>query len=98
MIQINLLPEELRRKESLKIALPDIPIKKTLLTAGAILLSTQLLLMVATLYVKWDLASLSHKVTLLRKDNSDILRQKAEIDSTQNRMMEIKGLASRKFH
>jgi hypothetical protein len=97
MIEINLLPEEMRKKESLKISLPDIPIKKTLLAAGAVLLSMQLLLMLGTLYVKIDLAGMTRQVSQLRKDNHEVLRQKAEVEGMQNRMKEVQGLTSRKF-
>ena len=50
MIEINLLPQELRKKESVKIALPDIPIKKTLIIAFGSFFGLQLLFTMVTFY------------------------------------------------
>ena len=97
MIEINLLPEEMRKREAVKIALPDIPIKKTLLVSGAVLLSLQLLLMIGALYVRVDLSSLSRNVSALREQNREVLRQKADIQGMQMRMKEVHALATRRF-
>ena len=97
MIEINLLPEEMRKREAVKIALPDIPIKKTLLASGAVLLTLQFLLMVGALYVRVDLNSLSRNVSGLREQNREVLRQKADIRGMQMRIKEVHTLATRRF-
>jgi len=98
MIQINLLPESLRRKETPRIAMPAIPIKKSLFLVGGAVVLIQLFLTLAALYMRFELVSVDRKITVARQDNREIVKQKAETTGMYNRMKEIRSLTERKFY
>lgn len=98
MIEINLLPEQLRKREKVKIALPEIPIKKTLYALSGGVVALQLLLTLAAVYVRLELASLEKETALLRLQNREIVLQKAEATGIYNRLKEMRALTSRNFY
>lgn len=98
MIEINLLPEELRKKETVKITMPDIPIKKTLfLTAGAVV-GVQLLFTLFTVYLRFDHGRLEGRIASLKESGKEILAQKAETAAIFTRLREIRSVTGRKFN
>lgn len=97
MIEINLLPESLRRKETPRIAMPAIPIKKSLFLFGGIAVLIQLLLTLAAMYMRFELISVDRKITVARQQNRDIVKQKAETTGIYNRLKEMRSLTDRKF-
>ena len=98
MIEINLLPEELRKKETVRITLPEIPIKKTLfITAGSVL-ALQVLFTLFTFYLRFEDAALDHRIAQLKESGKEVLRQKAETTGIHNRLKEARILTNRKFH
>ena len=60
MILINLLPQELRKKETPKIVMPEIPIKKTLIVIGISLAALQVLLSLAAIFFSMREAGVKH--------------------------------------
>jgi hypothetical protein len=98
MIEINLLPESLRRKESPRFAFPVIPIKKSLIVVGAAVAILQIALTSFAFYVRFELISLNRKTDVMKKESREIIRQKGETIGLYNRMKEIRSLTARKFY
>ena len=97
MIEINLLPEELRKKETVKIALPEIPIKKTLLISAGAVLGLQLLFTLFTFYLRFEEGSLGRGIAALKESDKELQRQKSETIGTYNRLKEVRSAVDRKF-
>ena len=98
MILINLLPPELRKKESSKIVLPDIPIKKTLITAAAGVLALQVLLTLAALFFVWRDSAMQSEIDRLSADIKETRSLKSQTVSAQNKLKDIHGLTDKKFY
>ncbi len=98
MIEINLLPEELRKKESIKITLPDIPIKKTLILVFGVFFGLQLLFTMGTFYLRFDSQLTGKQIETLKESNREIERQKSETVGIHNRLKEARALTLRKFY
>ncbi len=98
MIEINLLPESLRRKETARIAMPEIPIKKSLYLVGGAVAVIQILLTLFAFYVQLELISVHRKIAVIEARNKEVVRQKAETVGLTNRMKEIRSLTARKFY
>ncbi len=98
MIEINLLPEELRKKESVRIALPDIPIKKTLIlfTLGFVVL--QLLLSLAALAVALRASGMTHEIEMLTQTLQETKKIKSQTIASLNRLKDIRNLTDKKFY
>ena len=98
MILINLLPQELRKKETSKIVLPEIPIKKTLIAIGLSLLGLQLLLSFAALFFVWREASIKQEIKLLTAQVQETRKIKSQTVSVLNKLKDIRGLTEKKFY
>ncbi len=98
MITINLLPQELRRKQAPKIVLPEIPIKKTLILGGAIFLAVQLFFTLITGYVIVQTRLTSSAIRSLKEKNGDLQKTKAKIEGAQTRLRELRAATSRSFY
>ena len=98
MIEINLLPEEMQKRESVKIALPDIPIKKTIIIVFGGFFGLQLLFTMFTFYLRFDGMLTGKQIEALKTANQEIVRQKSETIGMYNRLKESRELFSRKFY
>ena len=98
MIEINLLPEQLRKKESVKIALPEIPIKKTIFVALGAIFGLQALFTLFTVFLGFQEASYTRQIQALQDTNKEITRQKSETISIHNRLKDARAATSRKFY
>ena len=98
MIEINLLPEEMRKKESIKITLPDIPIKKTLIIVFGGFFGLQLIFTLFTFYLRFDAMLTGKQIEALKASSQEIIRQKSETVGMHNRLKESRELLSRKFY
>ncbi len=98
MIEINLLPEEMRKKESVKIALPEIPIKKTLSIFFGVFFGLQLLFTMVAFFLRFQEASYTHQIAALKETNKEIVRQKMETEGLYNRLKDARAAASRKYY
>ncbi len=97
MIEINLLPEGMRKKESVKIAMPDIPIKKALtITAGSVL-GIQILFTLFVLYMGIEEKSLTKKIAHFKEEDAAILHQKMETVGIYNKLKDARNLTGRQF-
>jgi hypothetical protein len=97
MIEINLLPEELRKKESIRVNMPEIPVKKTLFWSLGGLLAIQILLTLAAFFVFIKENSYTAEAARLREVNKEIALQKKETSEIFDRFKEIKSVTGRKF-
>lgn len=98
MIEINLLPEDLRKKESVKITLPEIPIKKTLFVAGGVVISLQLLLTLYIVFLHFQFVALNGQITVLREANKEVLEVKIQTTGVLNRLKEARNATTRPFY
>ena len=97
MIEINLLPEEFRKKEPVKITMPEIPIKKTLFVCSGGLLALQLIFTIFTFSLHVQEISLTQKITAMKEASKEIIGQKAETSGMHGQIKEIRAIVSRKF-
>lgn len=97
MIEINLLPEDLRKKEVPKLALPVVPILKTVSVIVAVFLLAQLVLMVFVMYKNIEMVALEKRAAHLRTETTAIAKMKSETASVSGRLNEVDGLIERKF-
>ncbi|MBI3252077.1 MAG: PilN domain-containing protein [Candidatus Omnitrophica bacterium] len=98
MIEINLLPEELREKEPSRIVLPDIPIKKTAVAAIGIFAAIQILLFVFAFYQRLELFATRREIQSLTLANKTIAAEKSETAAVQAKLKQIQVLTTRKFY
>ncbi|HTL70430.1 MAG TPA: hypothetical protein VL404_03970 [Candidatus Eisenbacteria bacterium] len=95
MIEINLLPEELRRKDKFKIVLPDLPIGKTIVALFAFFFIAQMGLLIFAFYERGRVIELKKEITVLTDETRDLARKKADIVAMRSRLKEIDALTSR---
>lgn len=98
MIEINLLPEQMRKKEPVKLALPEIPIKKTLFAAIGIVVALQVLLVVAALGLRMRAGWLEGRIAELQRSGAAISAQKTETTLLQDRLKQLRAATGRKFY
>ena len=97
MIEINLLPEELRKKERVKLDLPEIPVFKILSVMLVVVVSTQILLSAFAVYQTIEFIGLKKGVETLTKENRAISARKAETAAMGTQLREIQAMTERKF-
>ena len=98
MIQINLLPEELRKKEPVRVTLPEMPDKKTIRLALLVFFGIQLALGVFAVIQRVEFFMLSKEVSKLTAENKEVTQHKTEMDFMSGRMKDIRQLTQRKFY
>ena len=98
MIEINLLFEELRHKETIKITMPDIPIKKTLYVLTASVLAIQLLFTAYTVYMSVESSIVNADIARLRSAGKEFLDKKTETNAIHDRLRDIRSTTMRKFY
>ena len=97
MIQINLLPEELRKKERIRLSLPEVPIRKVLIVFFSVLFAVQASLSVFALVQKGRIGQVQKEITALKAQNKEITFQKGETASARTKLREIQALTERDF-
>jgi Tfp pilus assembly protein PilN len=98
MIEINLLPEELRKKESVTVKLPDIPTLKIFAVTLAGLAVLQILITLFAFVQKFELYSLRGRLVTMTEANKDITRVKNETRALQARIHQIQALTTRPLY
>ena len=97
MIEINLLPEELRKKDTLKLMLPDLPIGKILWIVFGVFFICQIGLSIFAFYEKARISAVQAEINRLSRETEKTVRYKADILAIRGRLKEISGLTDRKF-
>ncbi len=98
MIEINLLPAELKKKEAVGFKLPDIPTARIFITAVILLFAFQMIVSLFAFYQRVEALSVNVTIASLKKENSEILRQKTQALMAQNRLKEIQVLTRRDYY
>lgn len=97
MIEINLLPEGLRKKETVKISLP-MPDKKTVMIAVTAFFGVQVLLIGLMLIQRMELTFVKAEAVKLQETGKELSHQKNEIAIMKERMKQIRTLTQRKYY
>ena len=98
LIQVNLLPEEFRKKEGMKLALPDMPIQKALIAFFGVFFLLQVAVTSFAFYQKGRMAGVESELAKLRVSTRDVLKQKSETAAMRSRLNEIESLTGRDFY
>lgn len=97
MIEINLLPQELRKKEVTRLAIPNIFNRQFIVTAIAMFLAAHGLLGAAVIYQNVQWGSARHRIVFLKKSVEETSRRKLEVKAAQERIDQIEQATQRKF-
>lgn len=97
IIQTNLLPEELRKKERIRLLLPNVPLRKALTAFFGIFFMIQVALSGFAFYQKGRLGQVEKQTVALKAQNKEVALRKAEITSAKARSNEIASLIRRDF-
>lgn len=98
MIHINLLPEELRRKEPPKLHLPEIPIKKTLIGIGLALVALQVALSLLALFFGLRAVSVQREIDRLKIETKSTQDLKAKTSDAEGKIQKIRQMTEKKFY
>ncbi len=96
MIEINLLPEELRKKQMPKLAMPDIPVAGVKIGV-VVFLGLHALVVLTVILMNARLGAMRTEAGELGQMNRQITSQKAQTIAMQSRLKQIDGLTQRKF-
>ena len=97
MILINLLPPELRRKETPKFVLPEIPVQKTLLVLAVVVLTLQILLSIVAVYYSTRYKIVQHETAKVSAKLENVRQAKKKISVAGKKMQDIRTLTEKKF-
>ena len=98
MIEINLLPAEYRPKAVSKFVLPEIPIKKTLLTVTGMIFVIQVFASLFAVYEVFDLLRVKGQIARLEVTGVQVTKEKADISALASRMIKIRSMTERKYY
>lgn len=98
MIEINLLPEDLRRKELMQFKLPEWSKLKVYVIAVSVFLGIQLFATVFAFYQKLEILAVRGQIAALKQENPTLMAQKAETAAVGTRLKQIESLTARKFY
>lgn len=98
MIEINLLPEEFRKKEGVRFALPEKINRQAVVLFTMTVVGAQLLFLAFIFYQKIELAKIKVQVEKLRNENQEITARKAQIAATNSLLGEVHSIMERKFY
>lgn len=98
MIELNLLPPEFRRREAPKLTLPELPIKKTLITFFGVFIAIQVLFSAFAIYQRIEFASIKQQTAALTQETLQIAKEKKEMAAERKRLTKINGLIQRNFY
>ena len=98
MIEINLLPDDLRKKELMQFKLPEWPKLKIYVLTAAIFLGVQALATVFAFYQKLEILAVRTQIASIKKENPELLARKGETTAMQARLNQIDFMTNRKFY
>ena len=98
MIEINLLPDDLRKKELMQFKLPEWSKLKPYVIAVGIFVGLQLLLTAFAFYQKLEILAVRGQIAALKQENPALIAHKAETAAIEARMNKIEALTARKFY
>ena len=98
MILINLLPQDLRKTETQKIVLPEIPVKKTLIISGLSVLGLLLLFTAVVGFFSWREASVKQQIDRLTTELQETRKIKAQAKISMEKLNDIKALTDKRFY
>lgn len=98
MIEINLLPEDLRKREAMKLTLPDAATLQKFALGLALFFGIQILISMFALFQKVEILSIRTQIAALKQENKEILERKAETALMANRLQQIEWMTKRPFH
>ena len=96
MIEINLLPEGFRKKESVRLSMPEIPIKKTLLIVSGVYFGAAVLLNAFMVTGRIQLSVAHGEIITMKERNQDILAHKKETEALKDRLGQAQAQSERK--
>lgn len=97
MIEINLLPVEMRKKQTPKFAMPNVFNRAFILPLVGGILALHGLLILLVAYQRIDLANVGHRVELLKEATKETTRKKVESKANAERLGQMESLTERKF-
>ena len=97
MIEINLLPPEMRKREHASLAFPQLSIHKTLLLGVSFFIGAQILAVAFVIAQHFELTHVRHEVVMIRERNKEILAHKTENTLMKKRAQQLTVLTRRKF-
>ena len=97
MIEINLLPEHLRKKETVRFELPDLPTLRNIILGVAVFFILQVLIVFFALYQQFEVSNVTHETLLLKEEIKDTLLFKSETEETNTKLKQIARATHRSF-
>ncbi len=97
MIEINLLPEHLRKKETVRFELPDLPTLRNIILGVAVFFILQILIVFFALYQQYEVSNVTHKTLVLKAEIKETLLYKSETDSVNTKLKQIAYATHRNF-
>jgi Tfp pilus assembly protein PilN len=98
VIELNLLPEELRKDEETALTFEDFPVQKWLIIFTVVFFSAQALASLAAVSLAHQLSGMKKEVARLTSESKDILAQKVETHAVKKRLKEAEEVMERKFY
>ncbi len=98
MIEINLLPDDLKKKAMAHFKLPEFPTSQAFLTGFALFLGLQVLFGVFAFYQRLEIMGLKSRVISLKEENRQTLVHKSEGASYTTKLRQIAFATRRKFY
>jgi hypothetical protein len=97
MIEINLLPEELRKKQVTRIALPELPVKKALITIGCAVAVLQIFTTVLAVWVTAENGFSRQQAAALTEQTRETIELKKKSSALQGRVREYEEISRLPF-
>ena len=97
MIEINLLPQELRKKEALRLVIPNIFNRRFVVTLAGVLLTAHAVLGALTVYQTTQRGRTQNQVDSLRELMEETIGRKSEIKAGRERLDQIERMTERQF-
>jgi hypothetical protein len=94
MIELNLLPDDRRKKETVKFLMPEIPIRHTLIWVFATFFGIQALMAVIAVFFAFQMSSIRKETAVLKLEQKDLLAKKHGLAAMKVRYREIQQLAT----
>jgi hypothetical protein len=94
MIELNLLPEDRRKKETIKFVMPEIPIKRTLFWVFGAFCGGQALMAVVAVFFTFQMGAIRGETAALRVEYKDLLAKKEDLSLMRERLKETQKLTT----
>jgi Tfp pilus assembly protein PilN len=98
MIEVNLLPEEFRKKEAVKLMLPEIPILKILPMVLGGFLALLILFVVIAGFQEIQYNAVRAQIADLTQKHGDMVKHKADTADLGKKLQQLESMAGRKFY